>query len=371
MIPVCTPTIGKKERQYVNDCLKTNWISSAGKYIEQFEQSFSSYCGRRYGITTTNGTTALHLALAAAGIGKGDEVIVPSFSIASTVFAVIYCGAKPVFADIEADTGNIDPSLIEKLITKKTKAIISVHIYGHPCDMDALSKISSKYKLMMIEDAAECHGGKYKNKKIGSFGLISCFSFYANKIITTGEGGMILTDDKRVAERAKRLKNLDFHPPRRFWHEEVGFNMRMTNLQAAIGCAQLERIETFIKARRRNAKIYNRLLKDVKGLLLPVERDDCFNVYWMYSIRVSGNFGCSRDQLIKELASRDIEARTYFLPLHQQPFLKEFGFAVKRKLPVTENWGECGLYLPSGSNLKKSEIETVCRAVRSIADKYQ
>ena len=250
MIPVCTPLLNGNEKKYVNDCLKTKWISSGAKYVQRFEDQFSRYCGKKYGIATTNGTTALHLALVAAGIGFGDEVIMPTFTIASPAFAALYCGAKPVFVDIEPDTWNIDPKAIEERITKKTKAIIPVHIYGHPCDMTDIMRIARKYNLIVIEDAAEAHGAEYKGKRIGSLGRLSCFSFYGNKVITCGEGGMIVTSDKKIADRCRRLKNLGFLKEKRYWHEELGFNYRMTNIQAALGLAQFEQIERYIKMRR-------------------------------------------------------------------------------------------------------------------------
>ena len=369
MIPVCVPLVGKTEEKYLKDCIKTNWISSAGKYIKKFEDSFSDYCGQKYGITTTNGSSALHLAVAALGIGKGDEVIVPTFSIASTAFAVISSGAKPVFVDCLADTWNIDPTQIEKKITKNTKAIMPVHTYGHPCDMDAIKKIARKHKLFIIEDAAEVHGAEYKGKKAGSFGDIACFSFYANKIITCGEGGMVVTSNKKLAEKCAKLKNLSFLKEKRFWHEELGFNYRMTNMQAAIGLAQLEKIENFVDKRRKNAKTYNRLLKNVEGLTLPVERADVKNVYWMYSLLVGKDFGMSRDVLMKKLREKGVETRTFFISLHNQPVFKELGFDSKDKFPVSDRISKEGLYLPSGSGLKKSEIQYVCEQIKNIKEK--
>ena len=366
MIPVCTPTIGAREKAYVLDCLKTNWISSSGSYLSRFEEAFSRYCQCQFGISATNGTTALHLALAAINLKKGDEIIMPSFSIASTAFAAMYCGAKPVFVDIEPDTGNIDPKRIEEKITKRTKAIMPIHIYGHPCDMDPIMRIAKKHKLFIIEDAAESHGALYKNKKVGSFGDMSCFSFYANKIITTGEGGMVVTNNKDLAKRCQSLRNLNFIPERRYWHEEVGFNYRMTNIQAALGLAQFESVEKLVEMRRTNAKRYNERLKNIPGIHLPVERKDCRNVYWMYGIRLDKEFGCSRDQLMQELKNKGVETRTYFLPLHQQPFLKEMGFTQKEKMPVTEAWAQNGLYIPSSSHLRLKDLQYVCDMIRDI-----
>ncbi len=370
MIPVCTPSLGIKEREYILDCLQTNWISSHGKYISSFEEAFSAYCGQKYGITTTNGTTALHLALAVLGIKPGDEVIMPSFTIASTAFAVIYCGARPVFVDSEPDTWNIDPSLIESKITKKTKAIMPVHVYGHPCDMAPITALAKKYKLFVIEDAAEAHGAEYRGQKAGSFGDLSCFSFYGNKIITTGEGGMVLTSDKKLAHRCRYLKNLTFQEPKRFWHKEIGFNYRMTNLQAALGLAQFERIEELIKCRRRNAQQYNSHLVEIKGLTLPVERDNCRNVYWMYGLVVEKEFGMSRQKFMEKLLDKGVETRIFFVPMHQQPIMKKMGVvSLRERYPIAEELGRGGMYLPSGSDLKREEIEYICASIKEIQRK--
>ena len=366
MIPVCEPLIGDKELKNVVDCIKTNWISSKGKYIGEFEEKFSSYCGTRYGITTTSGTTALHLAIQSLDIGKGSEVIVPSFTMISSVFAIMYGGAKPVLADSEPETWNIDPDKIEEKITKNTKAILPVHIYGHPCDMGPILDIADDYGLYVIEDAAEAHGAEYKGKKAGSMGDIGCFSFYANKIITTGEGGMIVTNDGELAEKARLLKNLAFSKEKRFLHTNLGFNYRMTNIQAAIGVAQLERVDELVEARRKNASRYNKLLKDVQGITLPVEKKWAKNVYWMYSILVEDEFAISRDELMEELEENGIETRRFFIPIHQQPMFKEWRLFEDGTFPVAEKLSEKGLYLPSGSGLKKDEIEYVVETLASL-----
>lgn len=366
MIPVCTPLLGKNEKKYVLDCVATSWISSSGRYIEAFEDKFSQYCGTKYGIATTSGTTALHLAFVAIGIEKGDEVIMPSFTIASTAFAVMYCGAKPVFVDSQPDTWNMDPDKIRAKITKRTKAILPVHIYGHPCDMSAIMKIASRYNLCVIEDAAESHGAEYKGKKVGGIGHIGCFSFYGNKIITCGEGGMVVTNDRKIVDRCRGLRNMAFIEKKRFWHQEVGFNYRMTNMQAALGLAQFERIEELISRRRRNAALYSALLSGVKGLTLSVERPDVRNVYWMYGILVGKDFGVSRNDLMKRLEQKGVETRTFFIPLHNQPFLKKSRLASKQRFPVAEDIARRGLYLPSGSGLKKKEIEYVCDCIKKI-----
>lgn len=366
MIPVCTPLLGNKEEKYVRDCVRANWISSAGKYIKLFEDAFSRYCGRKYGVTTTNGTTALHLALAALKIGPGDEVIMPSFTIASTAFAVMYCGAKPVFVDSQADTWNMDPDKIHAKITKRTKVIIPVHIYGHPCDMSAIMNLASRYGLYVIEDAAESHGAEYNGKRVGGIGHIGCFSFYGNKIITCGEGGMVVTSDRKIAERCRGLRNMAFIETKRYWHQEVGFNYRMTNMQAALGLAQFERMEELLNRRRRNAALYSTLLSSVEGLTLPAERPNVKNVFWMYGILVGKDFGVSRDDLIKRLGKLGVETRTFFIPLHNQPFLGKKYRVSKERFPVAEDIARRGLYLPSGSGLKRKNIEYICDCVKKI-----
>ena len=366
-IPVCEPFLTGKEMEYVMDCLRTNWISSAGKYVNEFEQRFAEYIGCKYGISTTSGTTALHLALAALKIGRGDEVIVPAFTMIAPVFAVVYTGAKPVLVDADPETWNIDVNKIEEKITPNTKAIIPVHIYGHPCDMDPIMEIAEKYNLWVIEDAAEAHGAEYKGKKVGSFGHVSCFSFYANKIITTGEGGMIVTNDEKIAERARRLKDQAYSPERRFLHTDIGFNYRMTNIQAAIGLAQLEHIDEFVEMRRRNAYLYNSRLKDVPGITLPPEKEWAKNVYWMYSILIEENeFGMSRDELMERLKERGIETRTFFIPMHQQPAFLNIGLFKGEKYPIAEELSEKGLYLPSSSGLKEEEIKYICATTKDI-----
>jgi perosamine synthetase len=366
MIRVCEPLLDGKEEQYVVDCLKTNWISSQGKYIGQFEQEFARYCGMRYGVSTTSGTTALHLALVSLGIGRGDEVIVPAFTMVASVFAILYTGAKPVLVDCEPETWNMDVTQIEEKVTANTRAIMPVHIYGHPCDMDPILEIARKHRLYVIEDAAEAHGAEYKGKKVGGIGDIGCFSFYANKIITTGEGGMLITNKEEIAERARRLEDQAYFPGRRFLHSELGFNYRMTNIQAAIGLAQLERIEELVERRRRNARLYNELLKEVNGIRLPSQKSWAKNVYWMYCILVEDEFGTSRDELQMKLNQQGIETRPFFVPMHQQPCFRNLGLFKGESYPVSEEISAKGMYLPSGPGLKREDIEQVCAALKNI-----
>lgn len=366
MIPVCEPFIGRKELQYVTDCIKTKWISSKGKYVGEFEEKFSRYCGVKYGISTTNGTAALHLALASLGIGKGDEVIVPTFTMIASVNPIVYTGARPAFVDADPKTWCMDTSKIEEKITKNTKAILPVHIYGHPCDMDAIMKIAKEHGLLVIEDAAEAHGAEYKGKKVGSFGDAACYSFYANKILTCGEGGMVITNNEALAEKARALKDLAFGEKIRFLHQYLGFNYRMTNIHAAIGLAQLENIDKLVEIRRKNAKLYNSLLKDVKGITLPPEEKWAKNVYWMYSILVEDDFGISRDMLMEKLKGEGIDTRTFFIPIHRQPVYPEYN---GEKYPVADELSRKGINLPSGPTLKKEDIEYVVESIANCAKK--
>ncbi|KJR98018.1 MAG: aminotransferase DegT [Peptococcaceae bacterium BRH_c4a] len=371
MIPVCEPLINNNELNNVMDCVKSNWVSSMGKYIEVFEEGFSHYCGCKYGISTTSGTTALHLALAVLNIGPGDEVIVPTFTMAATVFAILYTGAKPVFVDSEPDTWNINPFKIEEKITNKTKVILPVHIYGHPCDMNLINSLAKKYNLFVIEDAAEAHGAEYFGRKAGSLSDIGCFSFYANKIITTGEGGMIVTNNEEFARKARLLKNLAFLPEKRFVHLDIGYNYRMTNIQAAIGVAQLEKIDYLVEARRRNAKMYINLLSEQPGITLPIELENVKNVYWMFGILLTDRSGTTRNSLMSELRKRGIETRTFFYPIHSQPAIKDMGYTPNESFPVADSLAERGLYLPSGSGLTAEQIAYVCDTVKEINYLYE
>ena len=371
-IPVCEPTLIGNESKYANDCLKTNWISSAGKYIGLFENGFAKYCNTKYGISTCNGTVSIHLALEALGIGPGDEVIVPDFTMIASVNSVLYTGAKPVFVDADIETWCIDPRLIEQKITKGTKAIMPVHIYGHPCNMDAINKIAKKHDLYVVEDAAEAHGALYKNKKIGSLSDAASFSFYANKILTCGEGGMVVTNNEKLAEKMRLLKNHAF-TKNRFTHEEVGYNYRMTNIQAAIGLGQLEKIDKLIQMRINNANLYNKSLKSIKGLILPPSKSWAKNVYWMYGILLNKEFGMARDKLREKLLEEGIDTRSFFIPAHRQPVFKKKSakFAVpdaSGKYPVSDYLGDNGLYLPSSSHLPKEDIARITGAIKKIKE---
>ena len=370
MIPVCEPVMGEGELKNVIECLKSNWISSKGKFIDEFEEKFSSYVGAKYGVTTTSGTTAIHLALASLRISQNDEVIVPAFTMVATVFPLIYLGAKPVLVDADINTWNIDVKRIEEKITAKTKAILPVHIYGCPVDMDPLLETAGDYNLHVIEDAAEAHGAEYKKKRVGCLSDIGCFSFYANKIITTGEGGMVVTNNKEVYQRAKLLKDLAFIRERRFLHYHLGFNYRMTNIQAAIGLAQLEKIDILAQRRIENAHLYNELLRDIKGITLPPEPPEIRNAYWMYSILIDKNkFGIGAAELAQVLYEQGIETRPFFIPMHKQPVFIEMGLFKKEKYPVAEMLSKRGLNLPSASSLKKEDIEYICSTINKAKNK--
>ncbi len=370
MLSVFSPVLGEKESEYINECLKENWISHDGKFNKRFEREFSKFCGTKYGLGVTNGTSAIHLALRTLKIEEGDEVIVPDFTMASCGFAVAHCRATPVFVDSERETWNIDAKKIEEKITDKTKAIMVVHIFGHPCEMNDILDLSGKYNLKIIEDCAEAHGAVYKGKKVGSFGDVAAFSFYANKVITTGEGGMLLTNNEEIADRARWLHSLTFDKDRRFIHEEVGYNYRMTNLQAAIGLAQLERIDEILEKKRRIAMEYSSYLSKIEGITLPIEKSYTRNIYWMYGILIEDNFGMSRDLLKSELFKEGIDSRFFFTPLHSQPCFSQYNYDMK-EFPVSIELSQKGFYLPSGIDLTDEQIGFICNKIKRIKRKYQ
>jgi perosamine synthetase len=355
-IPVAEPDLRGNEKKYVLDCLDSNWISSLGKYIPLFERKFSAYCGSNYGVSVANGTVALHLALAALGIGKGDEVLVPDLTFVATPNAVSYTGAKPVFVDADPKVWNISPEKIEEQITSKTKAIIPVHLFGHPCDMEPIMKIAEEHNLFVIEDAAEAHGAEYRGKKVGSIGDVGCFSFYGNKILTTGEGGMCITNDEKLAERMRFLKDHGM-AKRRYYHPEIGFNYRMTNIQAAIGLAQLERIDEIIAIKRKNAALYRKFLGSCKGITLQPEMPWAKTVFWLHSILVENDFRSNRDLLMQELSSEGIDSRPFFVPMHELPMYMQEGFPVATELSLK------GMNLPSSTLLSEDDIRHVCSII--------
>ena len=355
IIPVAEPKIGERELELVSDCVRSGWVSSKGKYVNQFEENFAEFCGVKYGVATFNGTIALHLVLAALNIGAGDEVIVPSLTFVATANAVAYTGATPIFVDSEPETWNIDPTAIETAITPRTKAIIPVHLYGHPADMDAINAIARRHNLRVIEDAAEAHGAQYRGKPAGSLGDAAIFSFMGNKIITTGEGGLVVTNNRALAERCFFLQNHARRPDSPYWHTEIGFNYRMTNLQAALGVAQLEQIEEFITIRRRNAAHYMARLGDVPGLVMPPQAEWAETVYWMFAPLITPEFGVDRDTVITKLREKGIESRPFFGCVHQMPM-----YNTGQSFPVAEMLSAQGINLPSGTTLTADDIDFVC-----------
>ncbi len=358
--------IGKEEIKAVVAALKRGEISgSYGIALEEFENKFAKYCGCKYGIAVTSGTTALHLAVAAAGIKEGDEVLISSSTNIATALAVYHNRAVPVPVDSENITWNLDLDLVEGLITPRTKAIIPVHLYGHPVDMDRLMKIAKKHHLTVIEDCAESHGATCRGKMTGSFGDMGCFSFYANKIITTGEGGMIVTDDKRLADRLRLLRNLAFSKPR-FLHKYAGYNFRMTGYQAAMGLAQLKKIKRTVNEKRRVARTYNRYLSGIPGIQLPAELAWAKNVYWMYALVVGPKFELTRDELVRKLYKKGIDTRTFFCPMSRQPFLRSVPGYKYIPCPVADKLWKNGLYLPSSTNLTEKQIRYIAKTIRDI-----
>ena len=375
MIPVNEPFLAQRELEYVTECVRTGWVSSAGRFIEEFENQWAAYCGRRYGIAVSSGTAALQVAVACLGLGPGDEVIMPTFTIISCATAIVYTGGVPVLVDCDPRTWCMDVDQVKSKITQRTRAIMPVHIYGHPVDMDPILDLAERHGLAVIEDAAEVHGAEYLSgrgtihpawRRCGSFGTLSCFSFYANKLITTGEGGMILTDDSKLAEKAQSLRNLCFQANRRFYHEEIGFNFRLTNLQAALGLAQLERIDEIIARKRWIGQEYNSRLSGIPGLQLPVEEPWARNVYWMYGIVLSEETGIDAAAFGHKLKQRGIETRPFFLGLHEQPVFHKRGLFLQDRYPITERIARQGLYLPSGLALTPKQISQVSEAVHEV-----
>lgn len=362
-IPVCEPLLAGRELEYVTQAVKTGWISSAGEYIERFEEAFAAYCGVRHGIAVCNGTVALHLALEALGIGPGDEVIIPDFTMIASAFAVCYVGAKPVFVEAEPERWNIDPARIEEKVTSRTKAIMPVHIFGAMCDMDAICDIAERHGLAIVEDAAEAHGAEYRGRKSGSFSRVAAFSFYSNKNVATGEGGMVVTDDDELARRCRYFKNLCFplDGSRRYVHEDIGFNYRMSNLHAALGLAQTERADHYRELRIAHFRQYASRLGGIPGLRLQAEQPEGIHVHWMNAILIDPDeFGADRDMVISHLKARGVETRLLFTGMHRQPALRDYGCDCSGDYPVTDRLTERGFYLPSGSGLSEADIDYVC-----------
>jgi len=361
-IPVAQPTLNGNEKKYVIDCLDTNWISSVGRYITAFEESFALFCGIKHAIATNNGTTALHLALVAMDLQPGDEVIIPTVTYIATANAVRYCGATPVLVDVHADTMNIDPADVERKITSRTRGIIPVHLYGHPAEMDAINAIAKKHGLWVVEDAAEAHGAEVSGRKVGTMGTCATFSFFGNKIVTTGEGGMVTTNDDALAAKLRLFRGQGMDLARRYWFPVIGYNYRMTNIQAAIGLAQMETIEKSISDRAQIAAWYDEALKDLKDhIVLPKSVESIKQVYWMYNIFLREGDARRRDGVMRELDEMGIETRPVFYPMHVLPPYKE-----DTAYPVADRWAQRGINLPTYQALTKADVERVASSLKEV-----
>ncbi len=367
MIPVNEPLLIGNELQYLQRCLETGWISSEGPFVKEFEAKFAERVGRSYAAAVCNGTAALELAVSALGLGAGDEVIMPAFTIISCALAVVRAGAVPVLVDCDSLTWNMDVSQVEEKITPRTRAIMPAHIYGLPVDMTALMPLAKKYNLQIIEDAAEAHGQTCDGRPCGSFGNVSTFSFYANKLVTTGEGGMLVTDDTELYEKIVSKRNLCFQAGNRFVHEELGYNFRMTNLQAALGVAQLEQLDEFVTRKRCMGRLYHKLLEDVDGLQLPAVSANCAeNVYWVFGVVLESHIKDTAHGIMKALGDAGVGTRPFFCPMHQQPALGKLGLFAGESYPVSERLSRRGFYLPSGLALTEDQVCQSAAALRRL-----
>jgi perosamine synthetase len=367
-IPVNTPLITKEDTDYVTKAVSEGWISGEGKYVAEFEEAMGLLCKRNHAIAVSNGSVAIDLVIESLGIGRGDEVILPSFTIISCLAQILRNGATPVFVDALPDTWNMDVSQVESLISPKTKAIMAVHTYGLPVDMDPLIDLAAKHGIPIIEDAAEAHGLEYKGRVAGSMGLVSTFSFYANKNITTGEGGMVLTDDGALASKIRTLRNLAFMPEKRFFHEELGWNSRMSSIQAALGTSQIKRIHSINKRRREIGETYQEAFSTLKSVVLPVSHTDyAENKYWVFGLTIRADFDRTAAQIMKELEEKGIGTRPFFHPLHNQPLLLKYVWDIaKQDLPVSSYLGSKGFYIPNSLGLRKDEVDRIVDTVFGV-----
>lgn len=365
-IPVNTPDLSGREKEYLVECIDSGWISSEGPFVERFEKEFSERVTRKHGIAVANGSAALDIAVAALGIGPGDEVIMPTFTIISCAAAVARAGALPVLVDCDAVTWNMDVSHIEARITARTRAIMVVHIYGLPTDVGPVLALAERHGLAVIEDAAEMHGQTWNDRPCGSFGTISTFSFYPNKHITTGEGGMLVTDDAGLADRCRSLRNLCFQPAKRFVHEEIGWNYRMTNLQAALGLAQLERLDEFVSRKRRMGARYSALLQGMNEIELPpASAAYAESIYWVYGLLLNEAIPFDADAMMRRLGQRGVGTRPFFWPMHEQPVFRRRGWFDGESYPVAERLARRGFYLPSGLGLSDADQQRVVAELKA------
>jgi perosamine synthetase len=363
LIPIYSPYLVGNEKKYVNKCLSTGWISSKGPFVSKFEEAFAEYCNCPYAVACNSGTSALFLALVASGIKKGDEVIVPTFTMISTAFAVTYTGATPIFVDADPETGNIDINRIEEKISIRTKAIIPVHIYGTPCQMDEITSIALKHNLIIIEDGAEALGSSYKSHKVGSISQITAFSLYSNKVVTSGDGGMITTKSQTLYKKLKHLNSYAFSNVRHFWHDEIGYSLRLSNLEAAIGLAQVEHIESTLKHKQHIERMYRKFLSPIADLFKPFQvSSQTKNNYWMIAYRLHYK-KLTIQALRDKLMAAGIETRSFFIPLHLQPIYRSPSYV--GKFPNSEILARSGILLPSYPTLLDSEIEYICKTIRS------
>jgi len=366
-IPVNEPLLNGNEERYLLECIRSGWISSEGPFVREFEEKFAFRVGRRFGVAVCNGTAALEVAITASGIGPGDEVIIPTFTIISCAVAVIRAGGVPVVVDCDPLTWNMDVGRIEERITPRTRAIMAVHIYGLPVDMEPLLAIAKRYGIAVIEDAAEAHGLTYRGLPCGSFGLASCFSFYPNKHVTTGEGGMVVTDDESLATRCRSLRNLCFGEGNsRFVHEELGWNYRMTNMQAAIGLAQLERLDEFVAKKRIVGKRYREMLEGLPLYYQPGFTDTAENVNWVFAVVLDDSLNLDASGVMAKLTAKGVGTRPFFWPMHEQPVLRRSCLFSGESYPIAERIARRGFYLPSGLSLTLSQQERVISAVREV-----
>src|SRR3989338_4384557 len=366
-IPMAKPDLSGNESRYVQECVKSGWIGfceGEHSFVTKFEREFSRYCGAKYGISTSNGTCSLNLIFQALGIGKGSEVIVPDLTFIAAVSTVLYANAKPVLVDVDRETGSMDPKKLEEKITKKTRAIVPVHLYGHPADLDPIAEIAGKNNLAVIEDAAQAHGAEYKGKRAGSIGDYASFSFYGNKLITTGEGGMVLSDDRDFVEKAKLIRNQGMLPKKPYWHPVLGYNYRLSNIQAAIGLAQLERIDKFLRIKRKISRQYTELLEPVKGISLFYEKDWAKSSCWMYNILIENDSISKKRQLIEAFKKNKIDFRPIFYPAHSMP-----PFRCDGEFPVSDELSKKGLTLPTSIFLAESDLQRIADVIKSVVKK--
>lgn len=364
-LPVCEPLLAGNELRYIQDAVSSGWISSSGSYVEKFERAFAAWSGVKHGIAVCNGTVALHLALVALGVGPGDEVIVPDFTMASSAFAVCYTGATPVFAEADAVTWNMSPRWVETLITPRTKVIMAMHVFGNPCDMATLSTLAERHRIVLMEDAAEAHGAIFQGRPAGSLSCIAAFSFFANKNLTTGEGGMVITNDDALANACRYYKNVCFplNAPREYLHSHIGFNYRMSNLHAALGLAQVEKAQEYLALRQEHGRMYRERLSSIPGIILQGIQPNGVSAYWMNGLVLTSEYGKTRQELVSYLKENGVDTRLFFNGMHRQKALADFGCDCSGAFPVSDFLADNGLYLPSSSSLTENDIDRICALI--------